>query len=117
MARKQSTRKKTIPKPSPLARKNRILTNLVLVLIAVGVVVVHYQSRRCARYEARFVALSMKSGQLYLETLRQKIEYLTILAEHGIVDPGELHATQRQYRQALEKERRKAALLRRKYGL
>ena len=126
MSKKNRSRKQTHPrtvpqpdtdKPQPATssrhgRSTWILSFLVVVLL-LGF---HHQSRKLARYEAEFVSLSLKSGQLYLATLRQQIEWLTLLTEHGIVDPVELENAEETYRQAVHKEDRKAGILRERHG-
>ena len=105
------------PREERLQRNNKRLLNLVLVLIAFGLILFHHQGRVIARYEAHFETLSIKSGQLYLASLRQKIDYLSILAEHDIIDPAEWEAARDAYAEAVRKEKRKVAMMREKHGL
>ncbi|MDJ0841804.1 MAG: hypothetical protein QNK37_35200 [Acidobacteriota bacterium] len=104
------------PKRSKNERTIKHLTNALLVLIVVFAIAYHYQGRQLADYENRFMALSVKSSQLYLETMRQKVDWLTVLAEHGIIDPLELETATNNYHQAMQREQRKREGWRSKYG-
>ncbi len=92
------------------------LTNTILVLIAVFLIAYHHQGRQLADYEARFLALSIKAGQMHVETLRQKVDWLTVLTQHGIIDPLELETARNHYTRAVQTERTKQQNWRARYG-
>ena len=111
--KKQEPAKK---EPTKQERTIKHLTNALIILITVFGIAYHHQGRKLADHEARFLALSVKSSQLYLETLRQKVDWLTVLTEHGIIDPLELETAVNNYRHAQTREARKRKAWRARYG-
>ena len=97
------------------AGKQRRLRRILALVVILGITLVHHQQQSINDYERDFTALHIKTGQLYIATLRQKIEYMSILAENGIIDVSELNEAQNVLNQAVDTERTKAVEMRRRY--